>query len=210
MPRSIARRTVERATFFLERAELCGTDDRKAFEHFLEAAIVFGRSVTFHLQKEFGHLAGFESWYGEKQAQMASDPVFGFFKDKRNYILKEGPIPVPKTAAVAVTGTITFSSFVEARVTRAKPWYRRRPKIWLEDVRTAIVRPVRRWQYERRLAKKRKQHQQPTPTEVHERLHFEEPEWRDRAATDVLREYLLKLERLVAEAESRFGESENG
>lgn len=205
---SIARRTLERAQFFLERAELSGSDDRRALEHFLEAAIVFGRSVTFHLQKEFNARTGFKEWYAQRQEQMASDPLFKFFKERRNYILKEGPVPIQKAITVVVTESITLLSFVEARVKRAKPWYRRSSKIWWEDIREAIVRPLRRWQYERQLARKRKQHHQPTRSEIQERLHFEEPEWRDRAATDVLREYLLKLERLVGEAESRFAKVE--
>ena len=206
----IARRTLERAQFFLERAELSGSGDRKAFEHSLEAAIVFGRSVTFHLQKEFNARTGFKEWYAQKQEQMTSDPLFEFFKERRNYILKEGPVPVQKTITVVVTESITLSDFVEARVKRAKPWYRRSPKIWWEDIKAAIVGPLRRWQFERQLSRKRKQRQRPTRSEIQERLHFEEPEWRNRAATDVLQEYLLKLECLVGEAESRFAEGKGG
>jgi len=206
---SIARRTLERAQFFLEQAKTSESGNRRAFEHFLEAAIVFGRSVTFHLQKEFNTCTGFKEWYEQKQEQMESDPLFKFFKEKRNYILKEGPVPVQKTITIGVTESFNLSLSVEARVKRAKPWYKRSPKIWWEDTKAAIVWPLQRWRYERRLARKRKQHQQPTRSEIQERLHFEEQEWRNRAATDVLQEYLHKLECLVEEAESRFGGAES-
>ncbi len=209
MANSIAMRTLERAQFFLEQAESSGLSDRLSFEHFLEAAIVFGRSVTFHLQKEFSVRTGFDEWYAEKQTQMKSDQLFIFFKEKRNYILKEGPVPVPKTKTIAITDSITTSDFVQVRVKRAKPWCRRSPKSWLKDIRAAIARPLRRWCCERQQARRRKQYQRLTHAEIQEQLHFEEPEWQDRAATDVLREYLLMLECLVGDAESRFVKAED-
>lgn len=209
MTDSIARRTLERARFFLERAESSEQRDRRALEYYLEAAIVFGRSVTFHLQKEFRHRTGFETWYAEKRSQMAGDPLFEFFKDKRNYVLKEGPIPVRKTVAVEITASIALSGFVEARVRRAKPWYRRSRKLWWEDIRAAIVRPLRRWCYQRQLSKKRRHSQEPVHAQVQERLHFEEPEWQDQAACDMLREYLLKLENVIREAELHFIEPQS-
>ncbi len=45
------RATLARARFFLRQAAACGTDDVEVAEHNLNAAIVFGRSVTFHLQR---------------------------------------------------------------------------------------------------------------------------------------------------------------
>ena len=201
---SIARRTLETARFFLDQAESVGPGDRRALEHFLEAAIVFGRSVTFHLQRQFAGRAGFKEWYTQKQTEMANDPLLKFFKDKRNYILKEGPITIQKTVAIAITETIAVSAFVEARVIRGNPWFRRSPGIWLEDSRAAIGRLASRWRQKRQLARRRKQSQRATPTRAQERLHFEEPEWRERGATELLREYFAKLERLVENAEARF------
>ena len=60
---SIARRTLRKARFFAGQAEQSKTGQREAFETYLEAAIVFGRSVTYHIQKEFKHENGFDDWY---------------------------------------------------------------------------------------------------------------------------------------------------
>lgn len=50
---STGRRTLQKARFFLRRAQ--GTDiaDREALVSYLESAIVFGRSVAPHLEREF-------------------------------------------------------------------------------------------------------------------------------------------------------------
>jgi hypothetical protein len=52
----------------------------------LEAAIVFGRGVTFHLQKEYRRRPAFECWYCDQQSIMEADPIFKFFRDTRNFI----------------------------------------------------------------------------------------------------------------------------
>lgn len=64
--------------------------------HFMEACIVFARSVTLHLQKELAHA----DWYATRQDAMVIEPLFGFFRDRRNYILKEGRLGVRRTAGV--------------------------------------------------------------------------------------------------------------
>ena len=202
--KSIAAQTLGRANFFLDYAEAYAPSDRRAFEHFLEAAIVYGRSVTFHLQKEFSKYSGFDDWYREKQEEMGKDPLFRFFLDKRNYILKEGPVSIQKTIAVTISETIVVSDFVEVQVIRGKPWYKRGPKILLEDLRAPLLQKYRRWKYERELARRRKIRNAQQQTEVSEILHFEEPEWRSRPATDLGREYLRKLTAVVNEAEMRF------
>ena len=53
-----------------------------AFKNNLEAAIVFGRTVTFHLQAEFSHIQGFGPWYSEQRNFMEQDPLFTFFLDE--------------------------------------------------------------------------------------------------------------------------------
>lgn len=203
--KSIAAQTLERANFFLDCAQPCAPSDRRAFEHFLEAAIVYGRSVTFHLQKEFSKCSGFGDWYREKQEEMERDPLFRFFLEKRNYILKEGPVSIQKTIAVTISETMVVSSFVEVQVIRGKPWYKRGPKILLQDLRAPLLQKYRKWKYERELARRRKiRDAQQRQTEVSEIPHFEEPEWRSRPATDLVREYLRKLTAVVNEAEMRF------
>jgi hypothetical protein len=202
--KSIAAQTLGRANFFLDYAESYAPSDRRGFEHFLEAAIVYGRSVTFHLQKEFSKYSGFDDWYREKREEMEKDPLFRFFLEKRNYILKEGPVSIQKTIAITISETITASSFVEVQVIRGKPWYKRGPKILLDDLRTPLLQKYRKWKYERELARRRKIPNAHEQTEVSEILHFEETEWRNRPATDLVREYLQKLTAVIDEAEMRF------
>jgi hypothetical protein len=202
--KSIAAQTLGRANFFLDYAEEYIPSDRRAFEHFLEAAIVYGRSVTFHLQKEFSKHPGFDNWYREKKEEMGKDPLFQFFLEKRNYILKEGPISVQKTTMVTISETIVLSDFVDVQVIRGKPWYKRSLKILLEDLRAPLIKKYRKWKYERELARRRKIRNAQQLAEVSEILHFEETEWRSRPAMDLVREYLQKLTVVVNEAEMRF------
>ena len=46
---------VNGARFFAAQAVAVSPQKRDEFGHFIEAAIVFGRSATFHLQKEYAH-----------------------------------------------------------------------------------------------------------------------------------------------------------
>lgn len=56
----------------------------------LRNVIVFGRSVTFVLQNLKGKHPMFDPWYATHTEKMKSDPVFSFFRDVRNEVLKEG------------------------------------------------------------------------------------------------------------------------
>lgn len=96
MNSSIARRTLTKARFFVDQVERCGTDDQTAFETYIEAAIVFGRSVTFHIKSEYSHRPGFDTWYSPHETAMRSDPLFDFFLNTRNFVLHEGPVEFHK------------------------------------------------------------------------------------------------------------------
>jgi hypothetical protein len=122
--RSAAFETVAQARFFLERARQ-SPDDRIGLRRFVEAAIVFGRSVTFHLQKEFNAKHGFSAWYEEKQREMSSTPLMGFLLQTRNYILKEGAVAVRKTVSIEVREYVVASASVSVKVRRGRAWFRR-------------------------------------------------------------------------------------
>jgi len=66
--------------------------DHDAFRTNLDDFVVSARSVTLIMQKEFAHIPGFHPWYIEKQKMMDADPIFKFFKIKRNISQKEKPI----------------------------------------------------------------------------------------------------------------------
>jgi len=202
---SIARSTLLKARFFLDQAELVGTSNRLALESFLEAVVVFGRSVTFHLQKEFSESKGFGLWYSDQQAVMSADPLFGFFKEQRNFILKEGPVTVRITTDVSISETIAPADYVHLKVIRGQPWYRRQINILWQDFRRTLFQGVAGLEARRRhLAHQVQQRHSQDSLIVHERLHFDHPNWCDSSSFDLLRIYLDRLQMLVNEAECRF------
>lgn len=201
---SRARLKLEQTRFFIACASESIPAQREGFVNFIEAAIVFGRSVTFCLQSEYRHKPDFDSWYLGKQEAMKNDPLFAFFRDKRNYVLKEGSASVHKVVSVAIEDHIGLSDFVEVKVIRSQPWYRRSPKILWEDLRVAIMKATRRWLWQRKTKRRHLQLQKQSKVEVTESFFFDEPKWRDRPACDLLQEYLNKLEQIIAEAEIRF------
>lgn len=201
---SNARETLEKARFFLQEARDAAPVDRKRLEKFVEAAVVFGRSVTFHLQKEFSHQDGFDIWYAAQQQRMREDPLCGFFLSKRNFILKEGPVSVRKTIIVTINEAIALSSSFSAKVTRSRPWYRRSARILVQDLLSPFREAISKWKARRRRQKRRRA-AKASKSRTEEILHFEDPGWNDRSALDLIGEYLAKLEPVVADAEGKFG-----
>ena len=202
---SPARLKLEQARFFTACASEAIPAQREAFANCIEAAIVFGRSVTFCLQSEYRHKPDFDSWYSDKQGAMEKDPLFAFFLKKRNYILKEGSAGVHKVVSVAIEEHVGVSDFVEIKVIRGQPWYRRSSKILWEDFRAAIMKPIRRWLWQLETKRRHLQLQKQSKVEVTEGFFFDDPKWTDRSGCDLLQEYLNKLEHIIAEAEIRFG-----
>lgn len=199
---STARDTLEQARFFLTRATEVADSDRVALGHFLEASIVFGRSVTLHLQKEFAHVEGFAEWYEPQRDRMGRDPLLRFFLEKRNYILKRGRLGVRKTVALSLRSTIQVTASVRIKVKRGTPWYRRSPQILLQDAAAPMRRWVSNW---RRLTRVRSiQAPRDEETQVRESWHFDDPERRDEPALDLMTQYLDLLDEVVSQAEARF------
>lgn len=60
----------------------------------IQNVAVFGRSVTLALQN-LRTVVGdtFDEWYQAHVTAMKSDPLFAYFRDLRNEVLKEGPPP---------------------------------------------------------------------------------------------------------------------
>jgi len=202
--KSIASHTLGRANFFLNCAEACERVDRSSFEYFFEAAIIYGRSVTFHLQKEFSKKKGFEDWYNKKQDEMREDELFKFIIDKRNYILKQGPIVIKNTIMLGLSENIIMSDFMEVHIIRGAPWHERGVKVIIEDLSAFFRDKYNKWKYERELSRRRKLRSNLKTSEIRELYHFEEEAWCDRAATELVKVYLRKIECLVKEAESLF------
>jgi len=202
---SVARRTLAKARFFVDQAELVGIADREALEAHLEAAIVFGRTVTFHIQNEYCHRPGFKPWYSVLQTKMKEDSIFRFFLNTRNFILKEGPVGVGRVISFSGQVTVVPSVSAEVRLIFGKPWYRRSLKILWEDLRAEVLRPIHKWRQRREIARRRARAQQQLGAKAtDDNFYFHDSAWSARPALELLREYLTKLEAIVDEAEARF------
>ena len=203
VPDSVARGTLEQARFFLAEAESAAVGGRRdALGHFMEAYIVFARSVTLHLQKELAHADGFADWYATQQDAMVIEPLFGFFRDRRNYILKEGRLGVRRTVHVTVREYLHISGSVKVRVKRGKPWYRRSPKILLQDALYPVREAVANWQRKRQSRARVVTKEE--PVDIRESWHFDDDGWTDTPAFDLATDYLDRLEAIVSGAEVRF------
>ena len=75
----------------------------------IQNVAVFGRSVTFALQnlRTIVGKAIFDEWYNPHMEAMKSDPIFEYFRNLRNEILKEGP---PRTSSLAYVQHLDFSN----------------------------------------------------------------------------------------------------
>jgi hypothetical protein len=214
---AIARVTLHKARHFLDLAERLEPDQPEVYVALLEASIVFGRSITWHLKKEFAHHSGFTEWYSDQQSLLAADVLCVYFKHTRTFITHQGPVPVRRNISVAIEFTVELNDATSAVVPRGNPWYRRRPKVICNDLRCEIQQRVRRlWNRlkirGRRLLDRagKKPPQEPLrtassqPSNVTQTFHFDDERWRDRPAPDLVRAYLDKLEPIVAEAERKY------
>lgn len=83
----LPRDSISRAELFLNLAKECSVDEREKYEAFLEASIVFARAAIHRLQSRYKNHPGWQSWWGS----MDGDPSVTFFKNERNWLLKDGP-----------------------------------------------------------------------------------------------------------------------
>jgi hypothetical protein len=100
------------------------------------------------------------------------------------------------------------SGHLEARVIRAQPWYRRSPRIWWQDARSAVLRPIFRWHRWREaaassLSAMRRRFERPPRLTVNEYF-LDDPEGLNCSAVVLVAEYLDRLEAIVSEAENSF------
>jgi hypothetical protein len=117
------RHAISRAYFFLERAEECDASAREAFESYLEAAIIFGRTAIHRLKTKYENHPRWEAWF----SSLLTDPAITFLRLHRDFILKEGP---PMIGQIIKMGGTTPG-------TRASELY------YFEDVSTPATETVR-------------------------------------------------------------------
>jgi hypothetical protein len=135
---------------------------------------------------------------------MKQDPIFDLFKEKRNYVLKEGPANIRKDINAEFTEQVGLSEFFRVKVIRGSPWYRRRPKVIWEDIRASIKEPLREWNWKREMRRKAKRKVPSTPAKISDGYYFDDPAWDGRDVFGVFEEFMSKLEVIVSEAETNF------
>ena len=84
------RHPISRARFFLRLSDDSRFDERERFEAFLDASIIFARAALHHLKFDFERHPDWKKWWGD----LADDPAVEFFREKRNFILKQAPLKV--------------------------------------------------------------------------------------------------------------------
>jgi hypothetical protein len=197
------------ARFFLRQAE-AARPDREAFGYQFAAAVVFARSVVFQLKHEYGALTGYLEWHRQREELLWQDPTYRLLVDARSYILKEQPAGLSRTIDVAAgDALVAMESYLEMRVIRGRPWYRRSPRILWQDTRAALLRPLQRWRWEvgrrarAQLFQWRQRRRQGQVVVGPPRYYLTQPAGpTDRDVLDSVGEYLGMLERLIEDAEA--------
>lgn len=213
---------LERAQYFLARAERLTAAERREFDNDLQAAVVFGRSVYHYFQSLAAPANGdatFRAWFRSKRTTLAADPVLEYFRRERDLTLKARSEGVRRRVSLTAHDQVYISDYAEMRVIRGSPWYRRSPNIVWQDTWAAITRPLKRWRYriaedvKRRRrdlrgrisawqARRRAAREVPSVREFY--FADADPEGKDRPAVDLVREYLTRLEVVVRESEASF------
>jgi len=62
-------------------------NQREEFEAFVEAAIIFGRAAVHRFKTKHERHPAWKAWWDS----LINDPTMTFFRDERNWILKQGP-----------------------------------------------------------------------------------------------------------------------
>jgi hypothetical protein len=200
---TIAGETLKKALLFVRQARNTSPNDREALVANFEAAVVFCRSVTFHLQSQFAHSPGFLQWYETKHEHMRRDPLSRFMLEQRNYVLKVGPAAIRRVINVSVVESVSVTATISARVIRGQPWYRRSPRILFHD----LISPLREFASQRRsraAARIEARSAPPSGAEATHDLYFQQAEWAGSPALDLLEKQLHMLSAVVEEAAGKF------
>jgi len=202
---STADRTLERARIFFRLSRSLINENREASAALLEAAIIYGRGVLFHLLREFRGQPGYEDWRKDFLKELRDDDICEFFRDTRNYAAHEEPVRMGR-ALFLVVNEMVMTVDVQATLTvkRGRPWYRRPPRILLEDLLLPFKKhllPMLR----RKLVKPAPPRAiEMQPSRAHAEWRFEHESWGSSDAADLVGGYLDFLEPKVRDAERRF------
>lgn len=85
-----SRTAIGRSKLFLSKARLCDPGARIDFEAYIEASIVFARAALHRLQTKYQKRPGWKPWW----ASLEHDAAIQFFRDHRNWVLKEASLKI--------------------------------------------------------------------------------------------------------------------
>ncbi|MGD0655872.1 MAG: hypothetical protein ABSA16_16165 [Thermoguttaceae bacterium] len=107
---------IDEARYFLSKMEV-SLNDRKSFCYELSAFLSASRSVLQYVFEEVGGNTGSKPrdklWY---DTQVANNPIFKFFKDKRDVSVHETPVSPTAIINISVTHTLHISDSVAVEV----------------------------------------------------------------------------------------------
>lgn len=90
--RSAARKTLSQAHFFLAQANRSG-HDFETYECYVEAGVLFARTVLSRLRKEYGRKPGFDMWIKLRE----SHPLIKDLINSRDAFIHEQKILTPSS-----------------------------------------------------------------------------------------------------------------
>jgi hypothetical protein len=203
----ITRVTLTDALFFLDAARQAPEAEQALIIRYIEAAILFGRQVTFQMQYEYSARAGFKSWYQIIQTQLKSDELARFMTEARTAIVHTAPVPINRMIFLAGTSIGGSSGRAELTVIH-NPLHRR-------GFRSRIAQAFNHMKNVLRLTVANQgpvmvapplapPTERPQPKAPESYYFFNHADWRERSAIGLVGEYLDKLAAVVNEVETKF------
>ena len=190
-----AQKCLDKARFFSDKAVAVETQDRTQFSYFFETAIVWARSVTLLLQKQYHRTPGFTDWYKSQRNVLSADQLAQFFLKERNFVLKEGSVSLRKVITVKMHASVGIEARVTVKVIRGS-W---RSKLRYLGQDTLADLKQRTEKIRRRLGR-RKPKREPSTATTTEHMYFVKEPWDKEPAIDLLDRYLERLQLLVNNA----------
>ncbi len=217
-PIASAHLPLQRARFFLGKAQTMTDVARVELDHYLTAAVVFGRSAFHYLEKaaELTDDKAYRTWFGAKSLAIKNDVLLEHFRDIRNTEIHARRVPLSRQVSLSAHAVLHTSAYAEMRVKRGRPWYQRSPTILWQDAWAVVTRPLKRWRYQlgqwlrhRRaqldawIERIKARFRKPAKVTVME-FFLDDPEGLNRPAVVLIDAYLTRWEAIVSEAETKF------
>lgn len=205
---SSARDTLNAARRFLRQAGTYGVEDPEGFAHNVNAAIVFGRSVTWHIQKDYKHDGGFDEWYAGERKVLTQEPLCRFFHESRRIISHQKLTATRRRYSLLLEDGIILMEGHDAEMFIVRPWNRRSFREHWEGVLRRVRKPLTacRIRLHRQIRATKERWTRWTRRDVggSVNLFFDDPAWNETPAFDLVAQYLDILEGVVSRAEKRF------